>query len=340
MNSDRAIHAFSTLGDLIISNLETKSNADIIDTACQRNPWFNVHACTQALSSIAHHLLNKEKLMAWTEAYEFPARPMPQTVAIVMAGNIPLVGWHDLMCVLISGHTAQVKLSSKDDVLPKYLIAKLIEIEPAFAPRIHLVEMLRDFDAVIATGSTNTSRYFEYYFGKFKNILRKNRVSVAVLDGTETEHQMYLLGKDIFSYFGLGCRSVSKIYVPRAGYDFVALLDAFAPFSAEVDFNKYDNNYTYQKSIMLINKIPHLDTGFLLMREDKNLASAVSVLHYEYFDDNAQLNAELGAQKDAIQCIVGDVSKGIANVPFGQTQSPELWDYADGVDTLKFLLTL
>ncbi len=339
MNLDRAIHAFSSLGELITSELNNKTNEGIISKACQENPWFNEHACTQALSSIAHHLLNKEKLMAWTEAYEFPARPLPQTVAIVMAGNIPLVGWHDLMCVLISGHTAQVKLSSKDEVLPKYLIEKLIEIEPSLKENIHVVEMLRDFDAVIATGSTNTTRYFEYYFGKYPHIIRKGRVSVGVLAGTESHHQMYLLGKDIFSYFGLGCRSVSKIYVPR-GYDFIPLLDAFAPFSAEVDFNKYDNNYTYQKSIMLINKVPHLDTGFLLIREDKNLASAVSVLHYEFYDNDAALKSELDTLKDSIQCIVGDVDKGIANVAFGQSQSPELWDYADGVDTMKFLLSL
>ena len=339
MNLEHTIDGFAQLGDLIIRELDAKKLDPILSSAYHHNPWFNEQFSILALSNIANHLLRKDKLSTWLEMYHHNAAPNSKKVAIIMAGNIPLVGWHDLMCVLLSGHEAQIKLSSKDEILPKYLIEKLIELLPDLKSKIHIAERLSSFDAVIATGSSNTSRYFDYYFGKYPHIIRKNRSSVAILNGNETNHQLYLLGKDIFSYYGLGCRNVNKIYVP-ASFDFTNMLDNFQSYAAEVDFNKYDNNYTYQKSIMLINKIPHLDNGFLLVKEDQNIASAVSVLHYEKYNNLEELKANLERDKEAIQCIVGDSHHGIANVPFGQSQSPELWDYPDGVDTFKFLLSL
>ena len=339
MNLDRAILAFTQLSHLIIKDLDSDSMNHAIARAGINNPWFNPLACKTALLNIAEFQLNESKLRKWLEAYKINDITAPKTVAIVMAGNIPLVGWHDLMCVILSGNKAQIKLSSKDEELPKHLINMLVSIEPEVQEQIHLVERLHDFDAVIATGSNNTTRYFDYYFGKYPNIIRKGRNSVAILTGKESNHEQYLLGKDIFSFYGLGCRNVSKIYVP-GGYDFIPLLDSLKPFESEMDFHKYDNNYTYHKSILLINRVHHYDTGFLLLKEDKGLASAVSVLHYEFYDSVEQLKQRLEEEKEGIQCIVGNTHEGIANVAFGQTQSPELWDYADGVDTMEFLIKL
>jgi hypothetical protein len=219
-------------------------------------------------------------------------------------------------------------------VLMKHLIDKLIELEPRFEPMISIAERLKDFDVVIATGSDNSARYFHYYFDKYPHIIRKNRTSCAVLGGKETSDDLHALGNDVFTYFGLGCRNVSKIYIPSR-YDVTRVLDAWQPFREIINHHKYVNNYDYQKSILLLNKIPFLDSGFVLLQESERLVSPIAVLYYEKYEDEGSLALKLLEQKEKIQCIVGTATPD--SVPFGQAQSPMVWDYADQVDTLKFL---
>jgi len=260
-------------------------------------------------------------------------------VAIIMAGNIPLVGFHDFLSVLISGHAALVKLSSNDkQMLP--LLAKYLEhINPEFKDRITFTEQkLENFDAVIATGSNNTSRYFDYYFGKHPNIIRKNRNSVAILTGKETKDELIALGDDIFQYFGLGCRSVSKLYVPK-DYNFDAFFEAMYKHKDIIYYDKYANNYDYNKAVYLMSLYKLKDNGFMILKEESSFGSPIATLFYEHYNDLVALKETLNEQSDAIQCIV---NKTINNnyVDFGDTQNPQLWDYADGVDTIEFLIKL
>ena len=243
-----------------------------------------------------------------------------------------------MICVLLSGHKAAIKLSSQDLFLMQWIIRKLCEIEPAFIDQIDVCEQLKVMDAVIATGSNNTARYFDYYFGKYPHIIRKNRTSVAILNGKETDTELMKLGKDVFTYFGLGCRNVSKIWVPQ-DYDFLPLLDLWASFKKVADNFKYHNNYEYNKSIYLVNGVTHLDTGFLLLTESEALTSPISVLYYQQYQNLTEVDQYLTQNQDKIQCIVSSqLSKNF--IPFGQTQVPEISDYADGMDVMRFLNTL
>lgn len=280
--------------------------------------------------------LREDQLIQWTSQY-FLEPVQQKTIALVMAGNIPLVGFHDFLCVLISGNAVQIKLSSKDSKLIKYLVNYLQSIEPSFAGRITFKERLEGFDAIIATGSDNSARYFEYYFGKYPNIIRKNRTSCAILTGNESDEDIEKLGIDIFSYFGLGCRNVSKLYVPT-DYDFVILLSRLESFKDIIHHHKYCNNYDYQKSILLVNGVKHLDNGFVLLQENEKLVSPISVLYYERYTDESELKNKLKANAERIQCVVGKEKP--ASIPFGQAQYPTVWDYADQIDTLKFLSEL
>lgn len=279
--------------------------------------------------------LKEQTLLAWTALYNLPEAP--RKVALVMAGNIPLVGFHDLLSVLISGHTAMVKLSSKDTYLPRLLATTLIEIEPRFDDHIIFADRLKEFDAVIATGSDNSSRYFDYYFGKYPNIIRKNRTSIAILNGTETTAELKALGIDIFSYFGLGCRNVSKLFVPE-DYSFDPFFQSLEGYHDIIHQHKYCNNYDYQKSILLVNSIPFLDNGFMLLNEDQRLVSPISTIYYERYRDHEDLLTKVELSRDKIQCIVGKTAP--ATIPFGQAQYPAVNDYADNIDTLQFLCTL
>ena len=257
-----------------------------------------------------------------------------------MAGNLPLVGFHDLLCVFITGHRAQVKLSEKDPYLLPHLLNLLGAIDAEAAQSIQLVDKLRGFDAVIATGSDNSARYFEAYFGKYPHIIRRNRNGLAALHGDELEEDLHLLGKDIFTYFGLGCRNVSKIYVPR-DYPFEPLLKALHEYRDIILNHKYKHNFDYQYALLVLNKEPFRNTGSLILREDASTASPVATLHYSYYADVQDLEQDLDARQEGIQCLVapqGWLSRPV--LPFGQTQHPELWDYADGVDTMSFLLSL
>lgn len=309
----------------------------LIDTAHRHNAWFTPEFTMQAVRSMGD-MLNEADLLTWAAQWDGEAGRTPKKVGLILAGNIPLVGLHDVLCVLAAGHTALIKPSSQDQKLIPVLLRKLTEAEPGLADSIQFCERLEGFDAVIATGSNNSSRYFEYYFSGVPHIIRRNRNSVAVLTGKETPEQLHALGRDIFEYFGLGCRNVSKIYVPE-GYDFPRLFEAIEEFSSLASHHKYFNNYEYNKSILLVNGDRHLDNGFLLVKKDRGLASALAVLHYEEYGDLAAVQEHLEQEAGAIQCVVSE-APGIAGLPFGAAQHPRLWDYADGVNTMDFLTAL
>jgi len=335
MNTQDRIETFAKLGDYLSAIDEAGFNT-IVENARNENSWFTKESITSAIHGLIKYL-NKTDLENWTSPYNLTT-VKPKKVAVIMAGNIPLVGFHDFLSVLISGHDILIKLSSKDKVLLQHLIQKLIEIEPAFDARITFGELLlKNFDAIIATGSDNSARYFHYYFDKYPNIIRKNRTSCAVLNGSESNEALKTLGVDVFTYFGLGCRNVSKIYVPK-NYDPTLLLQNWSSYEDITHHHKYHNNYDYQKSILLINRSPFLDSGFVMLQENERLVSPISVVYYESYEDEDALALKLTEAKEKIQCIVGHATP--ASVPFGQAQSPALWDYADQIDTLKFLESL
>lgn len=310
----------------------------VAQQAKQQNAWFTLENIEKARTAIGS-MLQKELLKQWTEIWQEDAKQLaPKKVGLILAGNIPMVGFHDILCVLAAGHTALIKLSSQDQVLLPYFLGKLIDIEPGFADRIRYVERLAEFDAVLATGSNNSSRYFEYYFGKVPHIIRKNRSSVAVISGHESTEELHALGTDIFSYFGLGCRNVSKLYVPT-DYPMALFFEAIEPYKHILQEHKYLNNYEYNKSIYLVNSDAHLDNGFLLTKADKGLHSPLAVLFTENYPNTAALEKELNNLQDTIQCVASMQPLNLKNqvVPFGHTQFPRLWDYADGVDVMHFL---
>lgn len=318
-----------------LSENEYTAINDIIDTHHFSNGWFTKDNIRKSLE--AWHLsLQKENMDKWLSAYDFSnSSNGTKKVGIICAGNIPLVGLHDVICVLLSGHHALIKLSSSDDKLLPALLQVLVNFEPAFAHSFEFVEQkLSGQQAVIATGSNNTSRYFRYYFKDIPHIIRKSRTSVAILDGSETLEEINALGSDIFEYFGLGCRNVSKMYLP-VGFDIDRFFNAIYPFNPIVNHNKYANNYDYNKAVWLLNQDNLLDNGFILLKEEKAMASPTASLYYEYYTDKVALKKSLEEVADELQCIVGH-----DNIAFGQAQCPSLWDYADGVDTMKFLLEL
>jgi hypothetical protein len=333
MNIDQRIKAFARLGDFI-RNIDHAEFQSLTEEARNQNPWFTASSVRTALKGI-EEFLTEDSLKKWVKNYELSS--WPKTVALVLAGNIPLVGFHDLMTVLISGNSALIKLSSKDRFLIDFVIKKLIELEPGFADRIRIEERLKNFDAVIATGSDNTSRYFEYYFARYPHIIRKNRTSVGILDGTETPYDLERLGNDVFTYFGLGCRNVSKIFLPN-GYVFDQLFRAWEKFNDIINHHKYCNNYDYQKSILLVNRQDFLDNGFVILQQSEKMVSPISVVYYEFYNDESDLEPKLQAVASKTQVVVGNSRFSTAD--FGMAQCPSLDDYADKVDTMKFLTSL
>ncbi|HEY0271552.1 MAG TPA: acyl-CoA reductase [Chitinophaga sp.] len=299
--------------------------------AGQANGWFTPAFTDLAIQNICRYFLQADLLEAWLAPY--PETATPGTVGIVAAGNIPLVSFHDWLCGFMSGHRVRIKLSSKDNILLPHILDKMVEWYPALHGQTEVAEMLKDCDAYIATGSNNSSRYFHYYFGKYPNIIRRNRTSVAVLTGRETEAELALLAADILQYFGLGCRNVTKIFVPH-GYDFEPLIQSLRGFGGLDDTHKYKNNYDYNLALLLLNNTPYMSSGALLLQEQESVFSPVSVLHYGFYDDATVLQAELAVHPD-LQCIVGH-----GYTPFGAAQRPQLNDYADGVDTMAFLTGL
>lgn len=339
MNLEEKIKSFARLGDILSDELNGRSGSNysklnhLIENQSILNSWFTDENVRAAIYAIASELSEKN-LIKWTNNYpKLKENNNTIKAGVIMAGNIPLAGFHDFLSVLISGNKLISKTSSKDSELLVYISEILFSINPEFKNCIEFTEnTLTNFDVIIATGSNNSSRYFEQYFGKYPNIIRKNRNSVAILEGNETDREFEDLGKDIFTYFGLGCRNVSKIYVPQ-GFDVKILTDKWEKFSGIINHIKYGNNYDFNKAIYLVNKERFHDTGYLLLKEETRLTSPVSVLNYEYFESQSAVIQQLELLSKNIQCIVGRNA-----VPFGKAQSPHLWDYADGVDTIEFLL--
>ncbi len=305
------------------------------------NRWFTEENTKQSIHAVAEQFLDREKLTEWTNQYQLSDEiEVPKTVGLVMAGNIPMVGFHDWLCTFISGHKSQIKLSEKDKFLLPYAVNFLADLEPNVKELTTFADRLSGIEAVIATGSNNSSRYFEAYFGKYPNIIRKNRTSVAILTGKETKEELLELGKDIFNYFGLGCRNVSKIYVPK-DFDFQNFMETMHEFKEIVMHHKYKNNFDYNFTLLILNKIKHYSNGCLLVHESELLYSRIASLHYHFYESIDQVTADVQGHTDEIQCIVSkDVIGDLSTIQLGKAQAPTLSDYADNVDTLEFLISL
>ena len=335
MDLEQRIEALAALGNYIGERSNQLDEA--ILKSNHYNKWFTEDNVNQSLKAIATHYLDPVRMEKWLSGYSINGSS-DKTVGLVMAGNIPLVGFHDFLTVLATGNKVQLKLSSKDQYLLPHLIENLIALEPGFNERIQVVERLNGFDAVIATGGNNSARYFEYYFGKYPHVIRKNRNSIAILTGNETEEELIALGKDIFQYFGLGCRNVSKLFVPKE-YNFEHLLKTLEPFNTVMDHEGYKHNYDYQRTLLLMNQVPHFASDFLMLSENKSIHSPISTLYYEYYDSINDLKSLIVNHQSDIQCVISKEDLPNA-LPFGKAQEPELWDYADDVDTVEFLQSL
>ncbi len=326
------IDLMARLGDYMLGN-----DADwmaIRERAFRENPWFIPEFIGRSVQNIAEQFLNPSFLQDWAKAYSIPdSQSFPKTVGIIMAGNIPLVGFHDFLCVFISGHQAVIKTSSKDDILIKHLVKKLYEWEITIQNVVSFAERLNGCEAYIATGSNNSGRYFDYYFGKYPNIIRRNRTSVAVLDNTETKKELALLADDIQLYFGLGCRNITQLLVPK-DYDFIPLLDALRKYEHFMEFHKYKHNFDYHLALLIMGNRFYMNNDTVILTENASPFSPVSQVHYAFYENKQQAETALGNSAE-VQCIVGH-----GHVAFGMAQSPSLTDYADGVDTMEFLIRL
>tara|TARA_B110000211_G_C14045601_1_gene538781 strand:+ start:662 stop:1720 length:1059 start_codon:yes stop_codon:yes gene_type:complete len=348
---DTRIKAFITLGNKIkeaLSRAEgeyeglSKEQINLLVTIKQagfKNGWFTEKSVRKALNGICE-ILNESDVLEFTSKYvdELSKLKGGKEVGVIMAGNIPAVGFHDFLCVLLSGNTVVTKMSSDDEVLIPAIAQLLISIEASFKDKIIISSVPRsEYDAVIATGSNNSARYFEQYFGKFPNIIRKSRTSIAIITGDETPEELVGLGKDIFTYFGLGCRNVSKLYLV-GDVDIVWLIDALVKEATDLDLSKYQNNVDYYRSVYLLNKVKFLEAKDFLFKEDEGLSSPLSVTFFEKVDSVSKVEAFIADNKEEIQCVIGSgIKNGLA---FGEAQNPKIWDYADNVDTMEFLIGL
>jgi hypothetical protein len=331
MNLSQRINLLEKLGEYLVSNDEELSS--VKQKAYEKNKWFTEEFVNLSLQNISSEFLKQSKLEKWINHYHLDDNINPQNVGIVMAGNIPLVGFHDFLCVFISGHQQSIKLSEKDSVLMAHLINKLIEWDKKVAGMVQVNDRLKNCDAYIATGSNNSSRYFKYYFGKYPSIIRGNKTSVAILSGNESEEELSLLSDDVHTYFGLGCRNVTKLYVPE-GYDFVPVLNAFRKYNYFEDHTKYKNNYDYNLALLIMNNKKYMTNESIILLEDDNIFSPVSQLHYTFYRGKNVIPDDL-IKNENLQCIVGNEF-----TPFGKSQKPQLFDYADGTDVMEFLLAL
>jgi hypothetical protein len=336
---EERIEVFAILGGIMRDAAAgiTTGHAGLLDTiastACRSNPWFTPENIRLALKAMGN-VLTHAKLSQWLSRYPgLNDDHDPATVGVVMAGNIPLVGFHDLMCTLITGNRLLAKLSTKDEQLMRAITDILISLEPSFEGSIEITaDKLSRFDMVIATGSNNTSRYFEYYFRNIPSIIRRNRNSAAIIDGTETDDELDLLADDLFAFFGLGCRNISKLYLP-AGYDVRQLPVHWKRYESLRRHYKYMVNYDHNKAVMTVNREPFTDAGYVILRENRSLTSPIAVINYEFYDTPEKPDRELKTLENFLQCVTGH-----GHVPFGSAQQPELWDYADNIDTILFLL--
>ncbi|MEP6683680.1 MAG: acyl-CoA reductase [Parafilimonas sp.] len=331
MNINERIDLLVKLGEYFVLN--NNSLQLVKEKAKDQNPWFNIEFIDLALNNISQNFLQKNLLQNWVEKYNIPELLQSKKVGIVMAGNIPLVGFHDFLCVFISGHKAIIKPSSKDEVLIKHIAEKFFEWNEDAKNQIVFAENLKNCDAYIATGSNNSSRYFEYYFSKYPNIIRRNRTSVAILNGDETIKELDFLADDMQLYYGMGCRNVTKLFVPE-GYDFIVLLDALRKYNHFADFHKYRNNYDYQLALLIMNRKFYMTNDSIIITENDSVFAPVSQVNYSNYNELKTLIKSLQNNAD-IQCIVGKDF-----IPFGQSQSPLLTDYADNIDTMQFLKQL
>lgn len=337
MTKERLIHSFSQLGNTI-QNMDDEQIESLSMRVSNENPWFKKESVQKAFLGIKKWLDTKI-LEKWL--FMYPELPVEKAkkVGLVLAGNIPMVGFHDVLSVLISGNKAITKLSSKDSVLMNFMRNELIKIDAQFEELWIIVERLNDIDAVIATGSDNSARYFHQYFSKYPNIIRRNRTSVAVLSGFESEEELKKLGHDIFDYYGLGCRNVTHLYLHES-LSPVTVLDALEGFSDVINNNKYANNFDYYRSIYLVNQDKHLASNFLLVKEKEELFTPVANINYSYYSDLKKLEEKLKINLDDIQCIVSNTKLALKTIALGSSQEPDVWDYADGVDTMKYLSTI
>ncbi|MBP1644833.1 MAG: acyl-CoA reductase [Bacteroidetes bacterium] len=331
----KIINALSDLAPFL--NCPNEKLNVAIDLSVKENPWFDRDSVCLALKALAKWF-NKEVLEEFCDRYDFTDNP--KTVAVICAGNIPSVNFHDLLCVLLSGNRALLKLSSLDNRLIPAIVDKLVEIEPLIRDKVLFAEgKIEGFDAVIATGSNNTSRYFNYYFSKYPHIIRHSRSSIAVIGDRDIDFKGLMA--DVLTHKGMGCRNISKLFVPR-GFDFMPLVEASKDYAFLMDHNKYRNNYDYHKAIFIMNNVAFVDSGVMLMMENKDLFTPVSVLNYEFYDNLKSVEDMVEMDKDNIQCVVSDIEfvGGMKTIGFGKAQQPEIYDYADNVDTMLFLNSL
>ena len=341
------INAVVALGKTLEGLIQAKENQDteaayfqewsaLMDLAGHKNGWFTPENIWFATAQWAK-TLSEKNIKSWISNYPKPTKK--PVILLIMAGNIPLVGFHDFLTAYLANAKILLKMATNDQVLLPWILKFLQEKTRENKDHVKVLEKVNaPYDALIATGSDNTARYFEHYFGHKPHIIRKNRNSVAVLNGAETPEMLSDLGEDIFRYFGLGCRSVSKIYVPK-GYDFDLLFKAIYSYKDLIEYEKYSNNYDYNKAVYLMSLFEILDNGFLILKEDSGLSSPIGSLHYEYYQSLDTLKKDLQLKSDLIQCVVGP-KNFINSVDFGHTQKPSLTDYADGVDTMDFILSL
>ena len=324
--------------DALGKKLLDKNNFDFIETklsAERRNCWFTQEFIDFAIESIAEKFLNKEKLTLWLSKYDLSKLDKSQTVGLILAGNLPLVGFQDILTCFVLGINVQMKLSSKDEVLTKYMVKELKAIDSNW--NCDIVERLKGFDKAIATGSKNTNRYFEYYFKKVPSLLRTNRNSIAVLSGNETDDELKAFANDVFMFFGQGCRNVSKMFLPK-GYDITKLFPLFKKYENLHHHKLYMDNYDYTRTILLMNQTHHYANEFIMLKEEPALQSRLATINYTFYKDDSEVVDFLTKEKDNIQCIVSQESKNWDSFRFGEAQKPELWDYADDVDVVEFLL--
>jgi hypothetical protein len=339
MELNDRLHDFEQLGIHLLNQSDSKRKA--IELAYAENSWFIPDNSAKSLSAIANQFLSKSKLESFVSNYKLGDLRRSKKVGIISAGNIPLVGFHDVLCTLLCRYHAFIKLSSKDSILMSFVLDSLKNINPAWENYIHQVDQLKNLGAYIATGSNNTAKYFEQYFATYPHIIRRNRNSIAILSGDESTSNLIDLGHDVFSFFGMGCRNVSKLYVPR-DYNFEPLLSLWQEHFAEmIHHNGYKNNYDYNYTIYLMNKVPFLMNGCTILLESESLASRIACLHFEYYDSLSNLEEELELRKEEIQCVVTKFElTNLKTTPFGKAQSPALKDFADGIDTMNFLISL
>jgi hypothetical protein len=339
MTLEERIQSIVYLHDVLL-DLDSEDLQEVISRAYSENQWFTTENIKSSLYAISQNYFNSEALKEFTANYHLDNLIVSKKIGLVLAGNIPLVGIHDILCTYLVGHISMIKLSEKDKVLIPFLIHKLIEAYPDAKPYFQWVDKLSDYDAAIATGSNSTARHFEYYFRHVPHIIRQNRSSVAVITGQESHEQLLALGSDIFSYFGLGCRNVSKIYVPTE-FDVTTLFVAWDSYGNVGNHNKYKNNFDYNVALYLLNKEKFLHNEFLMLKESESIVSRIGCIHYEYYNDLENLSIHLTAHQEEIQCVVSIIDlKGIETIKPGQAQCPTIKTYADGVDTIQFLLSI